>query len=78
MWHRLAERGWRNALIELLLIVVGVLLALAASGWQERRSQRDVERAVLGEIGEALSGDLDQIQADLDRFRRVEASTELL
>ena len=77
MWKRLSRVGWAGALGELALIVVGVLLALAAAEWQGRRSERGVERAVLAEMSEALSKDVEQLQAGLDRFGRIEASTEI-
>ena len=47
----------RYALGELVLIVAGILLALAANDWVEGRAERRAERQILGEIRAALEED---------------------
>ena len=42
----------------LLLIVAGILIALAVSDWNDRRLQREEELLLLGEIQSALAVDL--------------------
>jgi hypothetical protein len=48
----------RRAVAEVFLIVIGILLALAASDWAEQRQEREREREILGEIREALVEDV--------------------
>ena len=51
--------GWKYAAGEFLLIVAGVLVALAASDWQNRRADRQTELNILGELHTALSSDFE-------------------
>mgnify|MGYP001819031635 CR=1 FL=1 len=51
--------NWGQAASEALLILVGILLALAADAWWEERSERLQEREYL----EALASELDQMKA---------------
>ncbi|MGH7470222.1 MAG: hypothetical protein ACRENP_19930 [Longimicrobiales bacterium] len=44
------DRGWRTALREFLVIVTGVLSALAAQAWWERGQERERERAYLYQL----------------------------
>jgi hypothetical protein len=62
---------WRYAVREVLLIVVGVLLALTASDWQQRRSARQVELGILSEINRALAEDVEQLDAALGGFNSI-------
>jgi len=64
--------NWRHAIGELLLIVVGILIALQASDWQNRRVDRQTEIAYLEEISTSLSTDIDVVTAGIDRYRQLE------
>lgn len=73
----------RYALGEVVLIVVGILLALAASDWVEGRAERRAERQILGEIRAALVEDasaVDSLAAQLrdarDRIVALQAHIE--
>lgn len=59
--------NWTHAFGELILIVVGILLALGISDWNDRRVQRDQEHALLNEVQIALSTDLEALQINLDK-----------
>jgi hypothetical protein len=50
--------NWRYAVGEVLLIVIGVSIALAANSWYENRQERAEERAILSQLREALDVDL--------------------
>ena len=50
--------SWRAALGELVLIVAGVSIALAASEWYERRQQQDDEVGILRQLAAALENDV--------------------
>jgi len=63
--------NWRYAAGEVVLIVVGILIALAASGWQEGRVERQTEVALLGDLHTGLSADLAAARVMLDRYRDI-------
>ncbi len=69
---------WRHAAGELLLIVAGVLIALAVNGWRDARLERRSEVETLRQIRDALADDLADIRSDLDRHRGGEAAATLL
>jgi len=72
----------RHAASELLLIVVGILIALAISDWHDRNLQREQEFALLGEIRTALAVDLETLEVSLqgwmDTADRIEALIDIL
>ena len=71
---------WRYAVGEVSLIVIGILIALAASEWQTARAERRTELALLGELRTGLAADLISATELLDRapyeqsMRRAEES----
>ncbi len=69
---------WRHAAGELLLIVAGVLIALAVNGWRDARLERHSEVETLRQIGDALEDDLADSRGDLDRHRGAAAAATLL
>ncbi len=71
-------RTLRRALGELVLIVVGVLLALTAADWQQRHADRQSEHLVLREMSAALAADADTLQAQVERYRHIETRVETL
>lgn len=83
LWKMLKDRrpgsfSVRYAAGEVLLIVIGVLIALSASDWQTRRADRRAELAVLRELDSALEEDLAQLRVTVDRFEVVEKSAALI
>ena len=64
--------SWKSATGEVLLIVVGVLIALSASDWQSRRADRRTELAILGEVTASLSSDLEILESRLERLKRID------
>jgi hypothetical protein len=59
----LLDRRWVHFAIELVLVVVGILIALAIDGWSDEREQRRSEQAYL----ELLARDLGQIESQLQQ-----------
>lgn len=55
------------------MIVVGVLLALAASDWQERQSDRRDELDMLRELSTALEADLALLDQQVARYHTIES-----
>ena len=68
----LGAMNWRYAIGEVILIVVGVSIALAASSWYEDRKERAAERAMLHQIRQTLEIDL----AEFERNQRAHLEQE--
>jgi hypothetical protein len=64
--------NWRHTVGEVLLIVIGVSIALAANSWWEERKERQEERAVLEQIRETLEIDL----REFEEYQRVHLEQE--
>ena len=64
--------NWRYALGELVLIVAGVFIALAASDWQKNRDARRTEIQTLHEIRRALADDIDALSKLAEHSRKSE------
>ena len=58
----------RRAVGEVTMIVVGVLLALAASDWQQDRAERKAERDVMEELSTQLEADVLVLESFMDRY----------
>ena len=67
----ISAANWKYALGEVLLIVVGVSIALAASSWYENRQLRVVEISALAQLQATLREDLDRITGRYDTIGRV-------
>lgn len=70
--------NWKYALGEVFLVVVGILLALAASDWYEGRRDRVEELTVLRELRTALGEDRQNLAVALDSFRIAERRVSAL
>jgi len=69
MLFRKEKLNWRYGLSELLIVVAGVLIALAADGWLERRNLRVAERASLSRLADDMQVDINDISGNLARTR---------
>ena len=56
-------------ILELVLIVAGILIALALNGWSQNRHDRHVELKVLREMRHALAVDLADNRTDYEAFQ---------
>ena len=70
--------NWRYALGELFLIVLGILIALAISDWNDRRINRTQELALLSEVRAALRTDRAELERNLATVKRSVARIERL
>ena len=60
------QQNWSAALIELLIVVIGIFLGLQASSWYEGRAEADLETAIL-----------DRLKVDFENIRgETEAAIE--
>ena len=67
------SNNWRYAAGEVVLIVIGVSIALAASSWYENWQERRIEIRALGQLKVALEADLrflSEQQENLQEFER--------
>jgi hypothetical protein len=64
--------NWLYAVGEVVLIVVGILIALAFADWNDRRIERGHELAMLGELRNGLETDLATIKNELADIYRAE------
>jgi hypothetical protein len=58
----IAKQNWSAALVELLVVVIGIFLGLQASSWYEGRVEADLETAIL----ERLKVDFGEIGGEID------------
>lgn len=63
----LSENKFRRYLLyaigEILLVMIGILLALQVNNWNEAKKTRQLEKSTLSEISSALQGDLSQLES---------------
>lgn len=69
---------WRYAAGELVLIVIGVSIALAATSWYEDSEERRDERRVLQQLHRTLGEDLEAITSTWEMTRQRERSLTML
>ncbi|MEQ9401614.1 MAG: hypothetical protein RJQ04_20785 [Longimicrobiales bacterium] len=62
MLFRKLELDWKYGLSELLIVVTGVLIALAADGWVDSRADRALERQYIAGVMRDLQSDTAQIR----------------
>jgi hypothetical protein len=62
MLFRKFNLNWRYAVAELVIVAAGVLIALAADGWSQRRADRVLERRYLDDLLVDLQSDTAQLR----------------
>jgi len=64
--------NWRYAIGEVVLIIAGILIALAVADWNDRRVERVYELAMLEELRNGVAQDLATIETELDDIHAAE------
>ena len=59
--HRLRQHDWFAALLELLIVIVGILIALQVSNWNQDRHDRKLARQYAQRLHGELQSDLNNI-----------------
>ncbi len=62
--------NWKYLFVELFLITLGVLIALAIGNWSEKRENRRKEAFHLEDLRESLRSDLAELQQIIESHRR--------
>lgn len=77
--ERNTKPSWvRNALLEVLIIIIGILLSVAITEWFGNHKDNKRERVYLENIAKDLRSDLEFLQSDLDlRVEQLEACETL-
>ena len=73
-----AMANWRYAIGEILLIVIGVSIALAATSWYEQRLYQRDEVQILEQLRQTLTEDLQEIERTWEITRNRERDIESL
>ncbi|MBC2839868.1 DUF6090 family protein [Robiginitalea sp. SC105] len=63
---------------EILLVVVGILIALQVDNWNEERKLRQIELELLGVVYENLTNDLDDFEKNLIHLKNRKIACEVL
>jgi len=63
MLFRKLRLDWRYAISELVIVIAGVMIALAADGWARGRADRALERQYLDDLAVDLRSDTVQVRA---------------
>lgn len=66
------------AIGEIVLVVIGILIALQINNWNEWRKERVKEREVLSELKENLQRNIEDLNGTLEQARRFNSSRTLV
>jgi hypothetical protein len=66
------------AIGEIVLVVIGILIALQINNWNEQKQERQVEMEILRELKSGLEGDLSDISYNLKAHQRYLTSQEIV
>jgi hypothetical protein len=70
--------NWKYAIGELLIVVVGILLAVQIDRWNSALERSEVADAYLGRLAEDLQADTEILNSNSDLARRWSENTDLL
>ena len=73
-----AGRYFKYAIGEILLVVVGILIALQINNWNENRKERQVELKILKEMKLALNNDIRNLKINVRSYSSVKRSIEII
>lgn len=70
--------NWKYSIGEVVLIVIGILIALALNNWKEQEDLKNKEAEILKELVMSLQNDLEDIRINMNTHNRSFKSTTLL
>ncbi|NVK85006.1 MAG: hypothetical protein HWE21_11840 [Cytophagia bacterium] len=68
----------KYALGEIILVVIGILIALSINNWNEERKDRSFERNILSEIKVALDNDINYTQRNIKRLESLDSAIDVM
>ena len=68
----------RYAIGEIVLVVIGILIALSINNWNEDQKERKVEMRLLNELMTGLSNDILTLKINIDIHKQAEKSSEIV
>ncbi|HMC00661.1 MAG TPA: DUF6090 family protein [Flavobacteriaceae bacterium] len=68
----------KYAIGEIILVVIGILIALQLNNWNESRKERTVETSILNELISDLNSDLNSLHEDVELNKRAIRSNLLI
>ncbi|MEJ2088990.1 MAG: hypothetical protein P8Y69_11075 [Gammaproteobacteria bacterium] len=74
MHWRLSKLNWSYGIGELLIVIVGVLVALAVDQWNDQRRDRAEETEIVGRLITDLRADLERLSFGQDAISRKQVS----
>ena len=68
----------RYAIGEIVLVVIGILIALQINTWNEEKNDRTYELKMLSEVKNSLKGDIEYFEWMIDRTNRVDSMVSVI
>lgn len=68
----------KYAIGEILLVMIGILLALQVNNWNENRKSRQIENTLLTELHKSVEEDIDRIKMVIERNQDYISSAEIV
>ncbi len=69
---------FKYAIGEIVLVMIGILLALQVNNWNEKRKTKNLETDILKEIRTGLKSDLNDIQGNLNTHKELLKSENII
>jgi hypothetical protein len=66
------------AIGEILLVVIGILIAVSVNDWNERKKKAEAFHGIVTEIARDLSEDIDQFESQLERHYKKDSLLQLV
>ena len=68
----------KYAVGEIILVMIGILLALQVNNWNENRKEKKIETSILNELQSDFNSDLLSLKEDIELNKRAIRSNELI
>ncbi len=74
----LVRQKWREYVIEILVIIVGITLSFALNAWKEQQSKKELEQIYLKSLQRDISSDIEALNQVIDETAQVVAKARTL
>jgi hypothetical protein len=62
--------SWKNHVVELIVVIIGITSALALNNWNENRLSENLETKYLQSLTKDIASDLQQLQELVEFYER--------